>query len=116
MNTTTQVAQQSHAKLRLTRRGRIVIATFALLLAMTALALGAMFSASTAEASVENLDSSAFTYVVAQPGDSLWTLAARVAPDADTRDVIYEIQRLNNIPTSDIQVGQELAIPLKYTE
>jgi len=116
MNATTQVTGQTHAKLRLTRRGRAVIAVLALLLAMSALALGAMFSASTAEASIENIDPSEFTYVVAQPGDSLWTLASRVAPEADTRDVIYEMQRLNSIPTSDIQVGQELAIPLKYTK
>lgn len=103
-------------RLRLTRRGRIVFGTLGVILASCVISFGAMLGSSGAQASVENVGSSAFTYVVAEPGDTLWAIANRVAPAADARDVIYEIKRLNQLEGSGILVGQELAIPLQYTE
>ena len=102
-------------KLRLTRRGRFVLGALVVALAVTLLATIAMFGASQAQASIENADGVAFEYVIAEPGDSLWTLANRVAPDTDARDVIFEIKRLNQLEGSDLHIGQELAIPLKYS-
>lgn len=104
----------SNTKLRLTRRGRVVVSLCITALAITVLALGAMFGASQAQASDVTTDSAEFSYVVAQPGDSLWSIASQIAPAADPRDVIYDLQRLNQISGSDIHVGAELAIPLKY--
>ena len=104
------------ARLRLTRRGRVVFGTLAVAIAVTVLAMVAMFGASHAQASTESVESVGFEYVVAEPGDSLWTLASRVAPGTDARDVIYDIKRLNQLDQSDLYVGQELAIPLKYAE
>lgn len=100
--------------LRLTHRGRVVVGTLAVLLAMTLLAIGTMFGASNAQASIESADPTSFEYVVAEPGDSLWTLASRVAPEADARDVIYDIRRLNQLGDSSLQIGQEIAIPARY--
>lgn len=88
----------------------------AVMLAMAIIAVVALFGASQAQASTESADPVAFEYVVAEPGDSLWSLASRVAPESDPRDVIYDMKRLNQLEQSDLVIGQELAIPLKYTQ
>lgn len=100
-------------RLRLTRRGRIVIGLL-LTMAVAALLAGAgMFAASQAQAATED-SGEQFTYVVAEPGDSLWSLATRVAPGADPRDVIDDVMRLNQLQTADIEAGQQIAIPKAY--
>ena len=47
--------------------------------------------------------------VVVQPGDTLWTIAAAVAPDADVRITVDELIALNG--ASSIVPGQELVVP-----
>jgi len=51
------------------------------------------------------------TAVVVEPGDTLWNIAERHAPDADRRSVIAEIRRLNHLENSTVEVGQELLLP-----
>ncbi len=51
------------------------------------------------------------TAVVVEPGDTLWNIAERHAPDADRRSVIAEIRRLNGLDNSTVEVGQELLLP-----
>ena len=48
------------------------------------------------------------------PGDTLWSIATGVAPDADPRDVIGEISRMNLLRGGELQIGQTLAIPAQY--
>jgi hypothetical protein len=47
------------------------------------------------------------TYVV-QPGDTLWSIAAAVAPDSDPRPVVDALRATNGGP--NLQVGQRLTI------
>lgn len=47
--------------------------------------------------------------VVVQPGDTLWTIAATVAPDVDVRITVDRLVALNG--GSPIVVGQELNLP-----
>ena len=47
--------------------------------------------------------------VVVQPGDTLWTIAADVAPDADVRITVDQLIALNG--ASPIVPGQELVLP-----
>jgi LysM domain len=47
------------------------------------------------------------TYVV-QPGDTLWSIAASVAPDSDPRPVVDALRAVNGGPS--LQVGQRLII------
>ena len=47
--------------------------------------------------------------VVVQPGDTLWSIAADVAPDADVRITVDQLIALNG--ASPIIPGQELVLP-----
>ncbi|MFC5501386.1 LysM peptidoglycan-binding domain-containing protein [Lysinimonas soli] len=99
-------------RLRITRRGRVVVAIMiALLLAVTAAAFGV--GAFGAAAGTQS-GSATFQYVSVEPGESLWQLAVSIAPHADPRDVVAEIVDLNNLSTAEVQPGQRLAIPSKY--
>ena len=46
------------------------------------------------------------------PGDSLWTIAEEIAPEADVRGLIAEIRDLNDLESSLILPGQELVVPV----
>jgi multidrug efflux pump subunit AcrA (membrane-fusion protein) len=48
---------------------------------------------------------------VVAPGETLWTIAARVNPDIDPRAVIEEIKALNVIEGSEVYAGQVLLVP-----
>jgi hypothetical protein len=48
--------------------------------------------------------------VVVQPGDTLWSIASRVAPNADPRAVVDKLAA--QIGTSDLQVGDRLTVPV----
>jgi LysM repeat protein len=45
------------------------------------------------------------------PGDTLWSIAQSVAPNADAQAVIAAIEELNQLDTLTVQPGQKLAIP-----
>jgi len=47
------------------------------------------------------------TYVV-QPGDTLWSIAAAIAPDSDPRPLVDALRELNGGP--NLQVGQRLTL------
>lgn len=47
-------------------------------------------------------------YVVAQPGDTLWSIGERIAPNASITEVVDELVRLNG---TSISSGQLVRIP-----
>jgi hypothetical protein len=59
---------------------------------------------------------SALHYVTVENGETLWQLAGEIAPQADPRDVVSDIVHLNQLSSSDIQVGQRLAVPSQYEQ
>src|SRR5262245_51133539 len=76
------------AGLRLTRRGRLAIVALAAVLAFPALSLGqAALGAFEASAGSSAGTGSAQTWVV-QPGETLWTIAEKIAPDTDPRETV----------------------------
>ncbi|MFS4506674.1 hypothetical protein ACMA46_10610 [Clavibacter sp. Sh2141] len=105
-------AVASSTRLRITRRGRIVLTA----LVAAPLALGAGLVALNGGAAVASKDASgtAFEYVTVSSGQSLWDLAEEIAPSADPRDVIASVVDLNRLPTSDVAAGQQLAVPAEY--
>ena len=50
------------------------------------------------------------TYVV-EPGDTLWSIARRVAPGRDPRPVVDGLIEANDV-RGGLQAGQELSIPV----
>ncbi|KRB35996.1 LysM peptidoglycan-binding domain-containing protein [Microbacterium sp. Root180] len=101
-------------RLRLTVRGRRVLAAIAALPAVIAIAV-AMVSGGSALASRDaGAPAGSFETVTVFHGDSLWTIAEEVAPQADPRDVVDAIVRLNALEGVTLQAGQTLAIPAEY--
>lgn len=50
--------------------------------------------------------------VVVNPGDTLWAIGTEYKPEGmDIRDYVNQIQRINGLSSSDIQVGQMLNLP-----
>ncbi len=99
-------------RLRLTPRGRRVLLT----LAATPLVIAAFLFALNGGGATATLTGSSqeFTYVTVEAGQSLWQLAEQLAPNADPREVIARIVTLNQLESSDVAAGQELAIPAEY--
>lgn len=101
-------------RLRLTMRGRRLLAGLAALPAVVAIAV-AMVSGGTALATRDaGAPVGSFETVTVSQGDSLWSIAEEVAPQADPRDVIDAIVRLNALDGVTVQAGQSLAVPAQY--
>jgi LysM repeat protein len=83
--------------LRLTPRGR-----FVLLVLPTLALLSAPAPVSASAAAVR---------VTVDAGDSLWTVAQRVAPQQDPRDVVVALERANGLGDATVQAGQVLVVP-----
>jgi LysM repeat protein len=104
-------SQPASVPLRLTRRGRVVVAVAAALL-LAALSLIIATSAQATNhpvaprAAQQNL-----TQVTVRPGQSLWSVAENADPDADTRVVIQQIIELNGLTADVVLPGQRLWVP-----
>jgi len=97
--------------LRLTRRGRIVLAVLAAVAAsLFALAAvrGMPAAGSTAPAGAPG---HSMTRIVVQPGQTLWSIAMRADPHADPRLVVQRIIAANALPGGSVHAGQHLVVP-----
>ncbi len=103
-----RVVRPAPGHLRLTRRGRLVTVAATVLIAMLTL-VGVVSRADTLRETAP-VPASAPAQVVVAPGETLWSIAERVAPDRDPRTVVAGIQRLNGLPTSDVRAGQTLRL------
>jgi hypothetical protein len=93
------------AGLRLTRRGRLVVAAAVLLAALAAGALATpLVRTGTA------IPPTAPAVVQVQPGETVWSIAERVAPQADTRAVVDAIIARNHLAGGAVHPGQRLVI------
>lgn len=97
----------------LTARGRFMsralVSALAAVLAVSVLSFGKDVAiAALSNASAATVASHA---VVVQPGETLWQIAARELPNADTRDGVARIRTLNALEGGSIRAGQSLAIP-----
>jgi hypothetical protein len=102
----------ARVRLRLTRRGRAVLSAV-VALPLVAGALVFALNGGGAVATGEQTHTS-FQYATVQAGDSLWSVAERVAPNSDPRDVIADIVSLNGLESAVVSPGQQLAVPAKY--
>ena len=103
--------ETANPPLRLTRRGRVVVAVAAALV----LAALSLVIASAAQATNHPVSSRAAEQGLAQvtvhPGQSLWSVAESADPAADTRVVIQQIIELNGLTGNVVFTGQRLWVP-----
>ena len=92
---------------RLTRRGRVLLLTALVAVLFGAFSLGRSVS----EAAAPGAEPAEHVVTV-EHGDSLWTLARRVAPDNDPRDVVAQIRDLNDLSNAGLVPGQQLVLPV----
>ena len=93
---------------RLTRRGQVAAVLVLLGLLMAVLTVYGSHSAATGEAGTPVPTR---TVEVGQ-GDTLWAIASETAAPGHVREMVHQIQELNALPSSALQVGQEIAVPV----
>jgi hypothetical protein len=111
---TADTSARPAARLRITRRGRVVLG--ALLAAPIAIALAVSTLGSPPAEAGSTVSTANFDHITVAAGESLWELAAWIAPEADPRQVVSDLVALNQLPSTAVQPGQRLAIPLQYSE
>jgi LysM domain len=106
-------ARSAPGPLRLTRRGRLVVAAFMLLIATIAITVASM-TISGAQAANHGRPGAGYAgmhQVVVQPGQTLWSIAVRAEPAADPRQVVAQIMTANGMTSSAVQAGELLWVP-----
>jgi hypothetical protein len=102
-------------RVRLTRRGRVVLAALAVVTVTAMATLFWLSVAGGAQAASHGLGRGAayrgMTRVVVRPGQTLWSIASQAEPTADPRLVIQQIIQANSLSGPVIQPGQSLWVP-----
>ena len=100
-----QPVRPANSGLKLTVRGRRVVALLALLPIFVAFLLIGTRAA--------QADATGPTTAVikVEAGQSLWDVAVAIAPNEDPRSTIWTIKALNALETSEVQAGQALIVP-----
>ena len=104
---------RTRGHVRLTRRGRLLV-----LVALVGVLFAAFSLGRSASQAAPRVDAPAAAAVPAAPqqltvqhGESLWTLAQRIAPDDDPRDVVAQLRQINDLSSSSVRPGQQLLLP-----
>lgn len=93
---------------RLTRRGRLV-----LLSAFVGVLFGAFTWLGEQSAATDEAGAPVETrMVMVGEGDTLWAIASEVAEPGEIREMVYQIQELNALPSAGLAQGQRLAVPV----
>jgi hypothetical protein len=107
-------ARVSREPIRLTRRGRVVVASLLVTgLTVCALLLSLLASGG-AQATNHGQPRAGYQgmrQIVVRPGQTLWSIASAAEPSADTRVVVQEIMTANALTSIDISAGQLLWVP-----
>jgi len=106
-----RVRRAAPPPLRLTRRGRIVVAVTAALLVTIISLLAAGVAQATNHGPSPRAARQNLVQVVVRPGQTLWSVAESADPDQDTRVVVRQIVDLNSLSGPTVQAGQQLWVP-----
>lgn len=103
-------SRRASARLRLTTRGKRVIALLVsvpMVVGVAALVAQPAIAASSAASS-----SPSYETVTVSTGESLWEIAAEITVDRDVRDVVADLQTLNGLHGGHVEPGQTLLLPI----
>src|SRR3954471_793171 len=100
-------ARMGTAGVRLTRRGRLAVVVSVLGLMVVGFSTtGHVPSQAASSAGLQHART-----VTVQPGESLWAVAVRVAPQADPRLVVARIAEINHLDGAQVAAGQQIQVP-----
>ena len=102
-----QVGMQRSGSVRLTRRGRLVVLTLAVL---AILAIGFVLAGGSVATSEPGTPEPTRVVMVGA-GDTLWDIAAGVADGGDVRAMVDHIRDLNALDSGMVTAGQRLLVP-----
>ena len=94
-------------RVRITRRGRLLLTCLVAVGLFLLLSIGRAGS----QAATVTQTGPALTQTTVLPGETLWSVAGRIAPDNDRRAVVAQIRRINHLRTSSLRAGQQLLLP-----
>lgn len=101
--------QRPAGRVRLTRRGRVLVV---LALAVALLAGLSLLRTSASVATSQAPAPAPLGVTTVHPGETLWGVARRIAPDADVRRLVAQIRELNHMDSATLQIGQQLLLPV----
>ena len=102
-----QTVRRAEPPLRLTRRGRAVVLTA---LALIACAASVVLFTTASRASTE--PATPAPTITVRPGDTLWDIAARVAPGTDPQGEVDRLMRRNHLTDAgQLRPGMQLQVP-----
>lgn len=91
---------------RLTRRGRVAVAAL-----FVAAGVAVVGLAQPQALALGQQQDAAVQRITVHPGETLWAIAGRVAPDADPRDTVARIEDMNDLDSSTVPAGSVLLVP-----
>ena len=111
----TRLAPHRNA-VRLTRRGRIVVAVMLTVASLSLVVLAWLAIAARAAQAADGGQSPGAVYqnltsIVVHPGQTLWSIASQAEPSADPRVVMQQIIDLNALAGTSVEPGQRLWVP-----
>ncbi|MCW2808415.1 MAG: Peptidoglycan-binding LysM [Marmoricola sp.] len=95
------------ARVRLTRRGRLVAVLSFLGIALAVMTAMGGWATATLDAGTPT----PVRVIQVGPGDTLYGIAADLAEPGEIRSMVLRIQELNSLPDAQIAEGQKLAVP-----
>ncbi|MBC7276250.1 LysM peptidoglycan-binding domain-containing protein [Nocardioides sp.] len=106
------VREERRSTVRLTRRGRVVVFVFALVVLFGIALIGAKVAFAVENGAEKSSGSAAHTMVVGD-GDTLWDISAKavIGTDASIREMEQTIKELNGLESSMLLSGQTLIVP-----
>jgi LysM domain-containing protein len=111
----TRLAPRRNA-VRLTRRGRIVVAVMLTAASLSLVVLAWLAVAARAAQAADGGQPPGTVYqnltsIVVHPGQTLWSIASQAEPRADPRVVMQQIIDLNALSDTSVEPGQRLWVP-----
>ncbi|NBW73607.1 MAG: LysM peptidoglycan-binding domain-containing protein [Microbacteriaceae bacterium] len=97
------------------RIARIILFWILVISTVATLSMMGSSNLSPAQANDVNVSSGStnFAYITVRSGDTLWGIAQRYAPNQDPRDFITKLVALNNLESSSLAAGMQLALPIQ---